>query len=478
LDGIINNGDSISAVNPSPGTAVMPQKDLPPPPPIPCPNCGESVPANRWVCPRCGAPLQQALDGQRSYTPISQSGAFKVSIPVKRAPTDGVFEPVSARRLPNPFSVLEIVAVAAVLLIAGALAWRWAALKAEERKANAALATSTAAAQRPSSASAPLLPGGMEQTRQPASTATPGASPTPFRLYLPTPKGNENLPPVTVAPLGGEGTIQVSSGEQADYSPALSRDQRRLVYTSQIDGHWQIVEAEPNTGKVVRQITSGETDYYTPLFNADATQLLVVADFSVNLDIFLISFESGQVLRQLTFNPAADFAPAWLPDYSGIVFTSTRAENAELYLMRIPEVQVSEPEVVRLTDNPAFDGYPSVSHDGTLVTFYSDRAGEFNYDIYVMAFANLIPRRLTKDSGRDASPVFSPGDAWILFESNRSGNYEIYSIRPNAEEDVSVRSLTYTEANEYMPSFSPDGLWLFYLSDFNRNMDIYRHSFP
>jgi Tol biopolymer transport system component len=95
-----------------------------------------------------------------------------------------------------------------------------------------------------------------------------------------------------------------------------------------------------------------------------------------------------------------------------------------------------------------------------------------------MAFSNLIPRRLTKDPGRDASPVFSAGDAWIVFESNRSGNYELYSIRTNAEEDISIRNLTYSEANEYVPYFSPDGLWLLYLSDYARKMDIYRRPWP
>ena len=441
-----------------------------PPPPVACPLCGKQVPAERWVCPHCGAPLYQALDSQASYQPrLAREKPFRVSIPLsqRRSLTEGI-EQLPPPRSISPYILLETALVLFTLLVLGFLAWRWL----NQRNTEKETALPTAASPIPAEAAYSLLP----------TTSTAEANPSSFStsqpLFLPIPKDIEKLPQVTVVPLSGSGLIQVTNSANLDYSPNLSRDQKHFVYTSKINGHWQIIEADPQSGKFIRQITQGEIDYYTPQFNEDGTQLLVVANWSVNLDIFLISFENGKVLRQLTFDSAADYAPAWLRDYSGFVFTSHRDGNAEIYRMKIPKAQTSEPAVERLTDDPAFDGYPSISYSGNEMVFYSDRAEPYNYDIYLLSFDNLIPRRLTNDPARDASPVFSPGDSWVVFESNRSGNYEIYAIRPTAQDELSLKNLTYTEGNDYMPYFSPDGLWLYFLSDLQRNMDIYRRPYP
>ncbi|GEM_PF-3136235 len=441
-----------------------------PPQPVTCQLCGKQVPAEHWVCPHCGAPLYQTWDSQVPYQPrLSVEKPFRVSIPLsqRRLLTDGI-EQLPQPRSFSPYTLLETVLVLITLLVLGFLAWRWF----NQRKTEKETVLATPASATPAEAEYSLLP------TTSAAKQTPSAFPTPQPLFLPIPKDIEQLPQVTVVPLSGSGLIQVTNSANPDYSPNLSRDQKRFVYTSKINGHWQIIEADPQSGAFIRQITQGEIDYYTPQFNEDGTQLLVVANWSVNLDIFLISFETVKVLRQLTFDSAADYAPAWLRDYSGIVFTSHRDGNADIYRMKIPKVQTSEPAVEKLTDDPAFDGYPSVSYSGREIVFYSDRAEAYNYDIYLLSFDNLIPRRLTNDPARDASPVFSPGDSWVIFESNRSGNYEIYAIRPTAQDELSLRNLTYTEGNDYMPYFSPDGLWLYFLSDLQRNMDIYRRPYP
>jgi len=286
------------------------------------------------------------------------------------------------------------------------------------------------------------------------------------------------LPLVDIQLLSGKDLVQLTISTNRDYSPSLARDQRRMVYSSEIDGIWQIVEADPNGVGVIRQITSGVANYYTPRFSVDGTQILVVSNWSGNLDIFLISAETGETIRQLTTDARNDYAPNWLPDYSGVVFTSQRDGNDEIYMLKLAEAGQEQSEPVRLTDNPGFDGYPSVSTGGEEIAFYSDRDEDYNYEIYVMPLATLKPRRLTDNPARDAMPVFSPGDAWIVFESNRSGNYEIYGLRLDDEDESRLRNLTNNPAGDYMPVFSPDGFWLLFQSDRSGNMDIYRRSWP
>ena len=435
-------------------------KDKTPPPPISCTQCGQQVSGERWVCPHCGTPLYRALDSQASYHASEKQFRFSIQLHngIEQMPTTHSF---------SPFFILEVVVFILAIIVISVLAWMslnknglatawWIQLTSEKGEELATPSPLPLFDQSlPNELSSPSInTQDVAKQKQFSDTVEEVQSrslPTSLPLFFPTPKDIENLPRVTIMPLQGQGlslnrnslaTMRLTDSGNADYSPILSRDQNYMVYTSNINGHWQIIEAEPQTGKFIRQITDGEIDYYTPLFNEDGTQLLVVANWSVNLDIFLISFESGEVIRQLTFDTAADYAPAWLRDYAGIVFTSERDGNAEIYRMRIPKIQVDAPEVERITNDPAFDGYPSISKNGDQMVFYSDRAEEYNYDIYFLSLVNPIPRRLTKDPARDASPVFSPGDSWVIFESNRSGNYELYAIRPTAQEEISIKNIT------------------------------------
>ncbi|HRO25633.1 MAG TPA: hypothetical protein PLR07_15205, partial [Promineifilum sp.] len=63
----------------------------------------------------------------------------------------------------------------------------------------------------------------------------------------------------------------------------------------------------------------------------------------------------------------------------------------------------------------------------------------------------------------------------IVFESTRTGNYEIYAVPFNGGD---ARRLTTTDANNYVPVVSPDGLWLMFQSDRDDEMDIYRQPWP
>jgi len=78
----------------------------------------------------------------------------------------------------------------------------------------------------------------------------------------------------------------------------------------------------------------------------------------------------------------------------------------------------------RLTDDPAFDGYPSFSPDGTRILFETDRDG--NHEVYLMDVDGSNPVNLTRSPANDITPSFSPDGRWIIFASERDGNREIY----------------------------------------------------
>ena len=70
-------------------------------------------------------------------------------------------------------------------------------------------------------------------------------------------------------------------------------------------------------------------------------------------------------------------------------------------------------------------------------------------------------RNITSDPADDRLPSWSPDSRRIAFSSNRSGNFEIYTMNPDGTDVVQV-----TEVNGYNctdPAWSPDGQFIAYM---------------
>ena len=129
-----------------------------------------------------------------------------------------------------------------------------------------------------------------------------------------------------------------------------------------------------------------------------------------------------------------------------IAFTSERDGNSEIYTMN---ADGSDPQ--RLTDDPAYDAWPTWSPDGAQIAFCSDRSG--NPDIYIMDADGSNLRQLTHHSANDIWPEWSPDGARIAFPSRRDGNFEIYVVNVDG---TNLQRLTNTPDAEDFPAWSPD----------------------
>ncbi|MCC6220981.1 MAG: PD40 domain-containing protein [Deltaproteobacteria bacterium] len=75
-------------------------------------------------------------------------------------------------------------------------------------------------------------------------------------------------------------------------------------------------------------------------------------------------------------------------------------------------------------------------------------------DIYVLDFQKLAASPVIETSGNDTYPSWSPDGTEILYESDESGNLEIYIARSDGS---NVRNLTRNPATDKNPHWSPDG---------------------
>jgi len=102
------------------------------------------------------------------------------------------------------------------------------------------------------------------------------------------------------------------------------------------------------------------------------------------------------------------------------------------------------------------------------IAFQSTRDG--NYEIYVMDTDGNNQRNLTNNPAGDGDPAWSPDGKMIAFDSARDGNSEIYVMDADGN---NPRNLTNNPANDIQPAWSPNGQKIAFASNRDGNYEIY-----
>jgi Tol biopolymer transport system component/predicted Ser/Thr protein kinase len=165
-------------------------------------------------------------------------------------------------------------------------------------------------------------------------------------------------------------------------------------------------------------------------------------------------------LRRLTYDAGATFVPSISPDGNLVSFTSDRAGDGALDIW---VRHINQPEPTRLTDHPADDWLSSFSPDGSRIVFRSERDGGGTYVI------NALGGGLRKVAGRALFPRFSPDGTKVVYAEDPfwapTGLRRMYSVPANG----GVPEPLFPDWGSFRPPagagpiFSPDGhLILFY----------------
>ena len=105
----------------------------------------------------------------------------------------------------------------------------------------------------------------------------------------------------------------------------------------------------------------------------------------------------------------------------------------------------------RLTFEKSDEIYPVWSPDKKYIVFQSNKFG--NWDIFIMKSDGSNWRRLTNHPADDVGPCFTKDGKKILFSSNRDGNFRLYSINVNGKD---IKAITKPGKKlDFFPHCSP-----------------------
>lgn len=114
-------------------------------------------------------------------------------------------------------------------------------------------------------------------------------------------------------------------------------------------------------------------------------------------------------------------------------------------------------EVRRLTSTVT--AYPFPAPDGSRIVFQSNVTG--NFELYVANADGRARQRLSELPGDKVTPVWSPDGRWIAFAANPEGQSEIFVI---AADGTGLRRVTDHPGDDSHPHWSADGMRIFFNS--------------
>jgi serine/threonine-protein kinase len=171
--------------------------------------------------------------------------------------------------------------------------------------------------------------------------------------------------------------------------------------------------------------------YVYPRLSTDGMRLALDIRDQEN-DIWIWDL-ARQTLTRVTTDPALDAYPVWTPDGRRVIFASARAGILNLFWQSADNSGIAE----RLTTSPNPQSPDSISPDGTQLIF-GELVAQTGTDLEMlrMDFSTtgtgagqrktepLVHTTFSEENGE-----LSPDGRWLAYQSNESGQYEVY-VRP------------------------------------------------
>lgn len=240
---------------------------------------------------------------------------------------------------------------------------------------------------------------------------------------------------------------QVTSYHSVTLTPRLSPDGTRIAFTTYVTGSPEVFihSLETNRRLNFRNYRGLNT---TPAWSPDGTKIAFCSSMTGDPEIYLVDLTAG-TLKRLTDSPGVDISPAWNPKTGDqLAFVSDRSGMPQIYVM-----DADGSNVQRLVSEGGQAVSPAWSPNGQMLAFaWSKEAG--NFDIYVMDVATRQIVQLTHETGRNENPSWSANGRHIVFQSNRTGQDQIWLMMADGS---SARPLTGTGSNT-APNWGPAGV--------------------
>lgn len=278
------------------------------------------------------------------------------------------------------------------------------------------------------------------------------------------------------------GLEQVTNDDFIDLYPVVSPNSQFIAYMS--------YQKSPNAGKnfdiFIKEIATGATqrlhddaaDDAFPAWSSDGQAIFFDAYRRVDKRAVWFQKVGGGTVAKVTNIPKAAFEADGHPDGRRVVFTAIeKSDDIDVpddgqfwkeWRSGQPNLYIINADGSELKDLNIQGINPKWSPDGNHIVFASNASG--NFEIYTVRADGSDLLRLTTREANDIEPAWSPDGSTIVFVSNENKNWNLWLIKADG---TGLSPLTDHEGFEGGPRWGTDG-YIYFHSDRNGNWDIWR----
>jgi TolB protein len=190
--------------------------------------------------------------------------------------------------------------------------------------------------------------------------------------------GDENL---WVMNSDGTGQKQVVDTPYLDREPTWSPNCDRITFQSERDGNWDIYTVKADGTGLVRLTTDSAHDW-APNWSPTSESILFQSKRTKRWTLWTIDAD-GSNLKQVSDSKYESTDASWRPDGKYIVYSTDQSANGGGARIAIHEILGAGAQPLLITESGGdYDGAPCWSADSKQVAFESDRSG--NLDIWLV----------------------------------------------------------------------------------------------
>ncbi|MFM8533083.1 MAG: protein kinase domain-containing protein [Acidimicrobiia bacterium] len=207
--------------------------------------------------------------------------------------------------------------------------------------------------------------------------------------------------------------------------------------------------------------TIGEPSDFTNLeLSSDGRRLLASAtDLRLSTrDQFIIDVTRG-IKQRFSFDPSDERSAVWTAGDRRVIYTS---RGLDLY-SRAADLSGDEQDVIK--DGVSKDPN-DVSQDGRWL-LYRRSGGASGNDLYIAPLQGGASRPIAATRFNEASGMFSPDGRWVVYQSDESGQAEVYAVRVEGGGKIQISS-----NGGLAPRWRGDGREIVYLASGRELMSV------
>ena len=266
---------------------------------------------------------------------------------------------------------------------------------------------------------------------------------------------------------------------EADLSPSFSPDGRRLAYARYISpavADIYVMEIPHDGGPTTeaRALTRWNRLTRSPVWSGDGKEVFFVTDARrIGPGVWRAPAFGGGEARRIQQVGEGSTSITLSPRTNRLVYAK-QIQDSNIWRLDLSQASGAranrEPKLSRVIASTYLDSQPEYAPDGKHIAFQSDRSGDV--EIWIANSDGSSPRQLTHLHAQVSGyPRWSPDGKYIVFHARPRGYANLYIVNVDTG---SYRALTTGDTNDTTPSWSHDGKWIYFLSEAHGETQTWR----